>query len=210
MECINPANLRWFYILEDIVEMESNEKIKSKLKQCQDSLLKYPLVIHNIDHCQLLRHFDAEIIDKIKARIQLEEQNMLQNLSTIHDVTNEDSFETIPKTNNIDKDEQERKDFELAMKLSQEFDEPIIQINQKPSAAFADSDDEDSDNLLIEKEEIQIVQENVSQINNDLPSTSRKYHDISKSDNFKKEKPIKRNAFADSSDEDEENVPNTG
>ena len=111
----------------------------------------------------------------------------------------------------IDKDEQERKDFELAMKLSQEFDEPIIHKNQKPSAAFADSDEEDSDNLFIEKEEIQIVQEkNVSQINNDLPSTSRKYRDISKRENFKKEKLLKRNAFADSSDEDEENVPNTG
>ena len=72
MEGCNPANLRWYYLIEDVVDDEHDEQMKFKLKQCQKSLCKYPLVINNVDHCGLLRHVDENVMKKIKRRLDLE------------------------------------------------------------------------------------------------------------------------------------------
>lgn len=66
----NPANLRWFYILEDVLEAESS--MRDKVEKCQESLKKYPLVIHDLQHCLLLRHFDQDIVAKMKTRVDME------------------------------------------------------------------------------------------------------------------------------------------
>ena len=45
---------------------ENSEDIKVKLNKCLDSLQRYPLVIHNVEHCLLLRHFDNATVNKMK------------------------------------------------------------------------------------------------------------------------------------------------
>jgi hypothetical protein len=155
----NPANLRWQYLLEDLGEIEVLTEIKAKIKSCLDSLDKYPLVIHDADHCLLLRHFDQVIVNKMKARIEQEErafgnQNPIVaavvELSPIRRPSVEDLTPEVDLAMDwdyhVDDDnaeqkrrDQEEKDFELAMLLSQEEDfveQVSIREFPKPSAAF--------------------------------------------------------------------------
>ena len=88
MEGCNPANLRWYYLIEDVVDDEHDEQMKFKLKQCQKSLCKYPLVINDVDHCGLLRHVDENVMTKIKRRIELERRrtnDVMSNYSLPND-----------------------------------------------------------------------------------------------------------------------------
>ena len=82
MEGCNPANLRWYYLIEDVVDDEHDEQMKFKLKQCQKSLCKYPLVINDVDHCGLLRHVDENVLTKIKRRIELERRRTNDFMTT--------------------------------------------------------------------------------------------------------------------------------
>ena len=91
MEGCNPANLRWYYLIEDVVDDEHDEQMKFKLKQCQKSLCKYPLVINDVDHCGLLRHVDENVMTKIKRRIELERRrtnDIMSNYSLPNDDQN--------------------------------------------------------------------------------------------------------------------------
>ena len=46
------ANMRWFYVLEDIAELENDENERQKILKCQDSLKKYPstIQVHQIEY----------------------------------------------------------------------------------------------------------------------------------------------------------------
>ena len=83
----NPANYQWKYMIEDMIESEPLEEAKDKLKRCLDSLQRYPLVIHSLDHCLLLRHFDNATVKKMKELLKQQEnllnQSHLLNLSPI-------------------------------------------------------------------------------------------------------------------------------
>ena len=104
MEGCNPANLRWYYLIEDVVDDEHDEQMKFKLKQCQKSLCKYPLVINNVDHCGLLRHVDENVMKKIKRRLDLERRRTNDIMSN-YSLPNDD--ENILIGNNYDTNHQE-------------------------------------------------------------------------------------------------------
>ena len=106
MEGCNPANLRWYYLIEDVVDDEHDEQMKFKLKQCQKSLCKYPLVINNVDHCGLLRHVDENVMKKIKRRLDLERRRTNDIMSN-YSLPNDDDDENILIGNNFDTNHQE-------------------------------------------------------------------------------------------------------
>lgn len=154
----NPANLRWFYVLEDILETEDDDQMKQKIRKCQDSLKKYPLVIHDLEHCMLLRHFDQRIVDKMTNRIKTEETALKprENSSPkIHsDSDQSDDMEdndikklarTLEEEDQKQKQQQEEDDHAMAMRLSQEMEEEmdqslLLDYVPNPSSAFEMND----------------------------------------------------------------------
>ena len=62
----NTANFRWFYMLDDLIDIESDQEKAQQLKNCQVSLQKYPLVVHKPDELRVLQHFKNDIVDYIK------------------------------------------------------------------------------------------------------------------------------------------------
>ena len=54
-----------------------------KSKQILDSLQRYPFVIHNVEHCLLLRHFDNATENKMKDILKQQERllDQSQNLN---------------------------------------------------------------------------------------------------------------------------------
>ena len=64
----NPANLRWKYILDSLIEDKrmTDRKLIDQLKECIDSLGKYPLVLEEVTHCAILIGFNANIINLMK------------------------------------------------------------------------------------------------------------------------------------------------
>ena len=74
---INPANLRWFYVIDILIDSESNEAMINKLRKCQGSIKKAPLAIPDLQHLKLHEHFNKNVLEKIAARMDLE-QNCLE------------------------------------------------------------------------------------------------------------------------------------
>ena len=126
----NAANLRWFYIIDDLLVSESDEILRMQMRKCQDSLQRYPLVIQDLQHCSLLRHFEDEILRKMKARITIEESFLkVDNEESINEERNspdkDDNRENLIAIAKRFEDEekrkrekQEAKDMALAMQLS--------------------------------------------------------------------------------------------
>ena len=182
MDCseILPSNLRWFYALEDLADDEFDENVKKKMRKCQESLAKYPITVHDVDHLQLLQHMNSVIFDKLKARLRLE-QNFIKKeppppVSRIHENFENRPFSPPKIENNLSREEQEQNDLALAMQLSQELNydpEPMAaDLDFKPSSAFADTP-------------IQANKENLNQ---------RNVHDISFSPPEVKQEPRSRQA----------------
>ena len=65
-EEICTTNIRWFYMLDDLIDIESDQEKAQQLKNCQVSLQKYPLVVHKPDELRVLQHFKNDIVDYIK------------------------------------------------------------------------------------------------------------------------------------------------
>ena len=67
----NPANLRWKYILDSLIEDKrmTDRKLIDQLKECIDSLGKYPLVLEEVTHCAILIGFNANIINLMKEKV---------------------------------------------------------------------------------------------------------------------------------------------
>ena len=78
---LNSGNLRWFYILEALIEDENDPELKNRFKRCQDILPKYPLVIKDVEGWKIFQNFDEVVIQKMRERIELEE-NFLNNTRT--------------------------------------------------------------------------------------------------------------------------------
>ena len=67
----NPANLRWQYTIESLIEKEQiagNVNLIKQLKECMESLAKFPLVLEEVTHCAILCGFNANIIDLMKKK----------------------------------------------------------------------------------------------------------------------------------------------
>ena len=79
-EVKNPANLRWQYIIESLIEKENmtgNVNLRNQLKECIESLQKFPLVLEQATHCAILCGFNANIIDLMKkASLETDELKM--------------------------------------------------------------------------------------------------------------------------------------
>ncbi len=194
---VNPANLRWQYILEDLVRVEHDGKAKEKLNKCLDSLSRYPLVILDVDHCNLLQHFTGDIILKMKARIDQENDLMAHKSSRQNTSLDVSPIRASVQHDKHDKDEetrrqQEAEDFALAMQLSQEQEAynfanapSAIKEFKKPSQAFsADyaSDEADVDkNTSVSSQPSPLVQNPAK--TNPLAKSS-KVHDISSDESF--------------------------
>ena len=75
---LNPGNLRWFYMLEALIEDENDPELKNRFKRCQDILPKYPLVVKDVEGWEIFQNFDKVVIQKMRERIESEE-NFLNN-----------------------------------------------------------------------------------------------------------------------------------
>ena len=74
----NTANFRWFYMLDDLIDIETDQEKIQQLKHCQVSIQKYPLVVHKPDELRLLQHFKNDIVDKLQARFAQEQSFFAQ------------------------------------------------------------------------------------------------------------------------------------
>ena len=74
----NTANFRWFYMLDDLIDIETDQEKAQQLKNCQVSLQKYPLVVHKPDELRVLQHFKNDIVDKLQARFAQEQSFFVQ------------------------------------------------------------------------------------------------------------------------------------
>ena len=62
----NPANLRWQYAIESLLENNKctdDEDLAQQLRICMDSLSKFPLVLEELTHCAILNGFNRHIIN---------------------------------------------------------------------------------------------------------------------------------------------------
>ena len=53
-------------MLDDLIDIESDQEKAQQLKNCQVSLQKYPLVVYKPDELRVLQHFKNDIVDYIK------------------------------------------------------------------------------------------------------------------------------------------------
>ena len=68
----NPANLRWKYAIESLMEEEiktGNNPLIQQLTECLESLAKFPLVLEDVSHCAILNGFNAKIITRMKNKV---------------------------------------------------------------------------------------------------------------------------------------------
>lgn len=68
----NPANLRWHYAIESVMQEEikaGNNKLIEQLRECFESLAKFPLVLEDVTHCAILHGFNANIITRMKTKV---------------------------------------------------------------------------------------------------------------------------------------------
>ena len=68
----NPANLRWLYMLDSLIDMEIDQEKVQQLRNCQGSIRKYPLPIYKADELRLFQHFKNDTVDILKATIAQE------------------------------------------------------------------------------------------------------------------------------------------
>ena len=68
----NPVNLRWLYMLDNLIDMEIDQEKIRQLRNCQGSIRKYPITIQKADELRLLQHFKNETVDILKATIAQE------------------------------------------------------------------------------------------------------------------------------------------
>ena len=64
---INPANLRWFYYLDILLDTEMDEDMIQRLRNCKGSIRKFPLVIPDVKHLNINEYFNTNVLEKIKA-----------------------------------------------------------------------------------------------------------------------------------------------
>ena len=65
----NPANLRWQYAIESLVENNKStddDDLAQQLRICMDSLSKFPLVLEELTHCAILNGFNRHIINLLE------------------------------------------------------------------------------------------------------------------------------------------------
>ena len=82
---MNPANLRWQYTIESLIEQEihtGNIKMVQQLSECLDSLAKFPLVLEKATHCALLNGFDASIITKMTNKLNSSSETSIEDVSS--------------------------------------------------------------------------------------------------------------------------------
>merc|ERR1711962_969893 len=72
MDIINPGNLRWFYMLDALIEDENDAELIQRFKRCQDTLHKFPLYMEKPEQCGLLQNFNTVVIQKMCARFEQE------------------------------------------------------------------------------------------------------------------------------------------
>ena len=99
---MNPANLRWQYTIEALIEQEiqtGNINMVEQLSECLDSLAKFPLVLEKATHCALLNGFDASIITKMTNKLNSNSEPCMEDVSS-KPLKNLDScnLSPIPKT----------------------------------------------------------------------------------------------------------------
>ena len=68
-EAINPANLRWYYLIRSLIDgHQTGPEEKVRLSKCLVSLKKYPISLSNqADHMRVLEHFNSKIVGLLKA-----------------------------------------------------------------------------------------------------------------------------------------------
>ena len=92
----NTANFRWFYMLDDLIDIETDQEKIQQLKHCQVSIQKYPLVVHKPDELRLLQHFKNDIVDKLQARFAQEQSFFVQKaFSQAEDPDSEDPSQSL-------------------------------------------------------------------------------------------------------------------
>ena len=72
MDIINPGNLRWFYMLDALIEDENDAELIQRFKRCQDTLHKFPLYMEKPEQCGLLQNFNTVVIQKMCERFEQE------------------------------------------------------------------------------------------------------------------------------------------
>ena len=65
-------------MLDDLIDIETDQEKIQQLKHCQVSIQKYPLVVHKPDELRLLQHFKNDIVDKLQARFAQEQSFFAQ------------------------------------------------------------------------------------------------------------------------------------
>ena len=92
----NTANFRWFYMLDDLIDIETDQEKAQQLKNCQVSLQKYPLVVHKPDELRVLKHFKDDIVDKLQARFAQEQSFFVQKaFSQVEDPDSKDPKQSL-------------------------------------------------------------------------------------------------------------------
>ena len=65
-------------MLDDLIDIETDQEKIQQLKHCQVSIQKYPLVVHKPDELRVLQHFKNDIVDKLQARFAQEQSFFVQ------------------------------------------------------------------------------------------------------------------------------------
>ena len=92
----NTANFRWFYMLDDLIDIETDQEKAQQLKNCQAILQKYPHVVQKPDELRVLKHFKDDIVDKLQARFAQEQSFFVQKaFSQVEDQGSEDPKQSL-------------------------------------------------------------------------------------------------------------------
>ena len=69
-------------MLDDLIDIETDQEKIQQLKNCQVTLRKYPHVVHKPDELRVLKHFKDDIVDKLQARFAQEQSFFVQKVSS--------------------------------------------------------------------------------------------------------------------------------
>ena len=88
----NPANLRWQYAIESLLENNKStddDDLAQQLRICMDSLSKFPLVLEELTHCAILNGFNRHIINLLAniehASPQISDEGQEEPIKTLKD-----------------------------------------------------------------------------------------------------------------------------
>ena len=88
----NPANLRWQYAIESLLENNKStddDDLAQQLRICMDSLSKFPLVLEEHTHCAILNGFNRHIINLLAniehASPQISDEGQKEPMKTLKD-----------------------------------------------------------------------------------------------------------------------------